>query len=124
MDCLFCKMVNKEIECKKIYEDDLVIAILDLHPDSNYYTLIVPKKHYEDVTTLDDDIILHINKVAKKLAPVLIEKANGTSLSIRVNYKDSQFIKHYHLHLLPDYGFKKCTISQEEAYELLKDSFK
>ena len=110
MDCLFCKMVNKEIECKKIYEDDLVIAILDLHPDSNCHTLIIPKKHYEDFTKLDNDILIHINEVAKKLAPVLIEKANATSLSIRINYKDSQYIKHYHMHLLPDYQFKKCTV--------------
>ena len=79
-------------------------------------TLIVPK--------LDNDILIHINEVAKKLAPVLIEKANATSLSIRINYKDSQYIKHYHMHLLPDYQFKKCIITQEEAYELLKDSFK
>ena len=124
MDCLFCKMINGEVECKKIYEDDLVIAILDLHPDSNCHTLIIPKKHYEDFTKLDNDILIHINEVAKKLAPVLIEKANATSLSIRINYKDSQYIKHYHMHLLPDYLFKKCTITQEEAYELLKDSFK
>ena len=95
MDCLFCKMVNKEIECKKIYEDDLVIAILDLHPDSNCHTLIIPKKHYEDFTKLDNDILIHINEVAKKLAPVLIEKANATSLSIRINYMILSLLYNY-----------------------------
>ena len=50
MDCLFCKMIKGEVPCKKIYEDDLVIGILDLYPDSDGHTLIIPKEHYEDLT--------------------------------------------------------------------------
>ena len=46
MDCLFCKMIKGEVPCKKIYEDDLVIGILDLYPDSDGHTLIIPKTHY------------------------------------------------------------------------------
>ena len=48
MECLFCKMIKGEIPCKKIYEDEKVIAILDLYPDSDCHTLIIPKKHIED----------------------------------------------------------------------------
>ena len=51
-----------------------------------------------------------------------MDKTNAKSLSTRVNYGELQEIKHYHLHLLPDYNLKKCTMSQSDAWELLKDS--
>lgn len=124
MDCLFCKMINGEIPCKKIYEDDEVIAILDLHPSSDGHTLIIPKKHFKDMMEMDDKTLLHIYKVAQKLTPTLMEKMNADSLSIRINYGETQAIKHFHMHLLPNYGIKKATVTQTEAYEILKDSFK
>lgn len=124
MNCLFCKMVNGEIPCKKIYEDDEVIAILDLHPSSDGHTLIIPKKHYDDMMKIDDKTLNHIFKVAQKLTPTLMEKMDAKSFSIRINYGGSQEIKHFHMHLLPNYGIKKATVTQTEAYDILKDSFK
>ncbi|CCY88866.1 histidine triad (HIT) protein [Mycoplasma sp. CAG:956] len=124
MECLFCKMIKGEIPCKKIYEDEKVIAILDLYPDSDCHTLIIPKKHIEDLNAIDDETLLHINKVAKKLIPVLMDKAKAEALSTRVNFGTSQAIKHYHMHLLPNFHIKPCTVSQEQAYKLLKDAIK
>ena len=123
MDCLFCKMVEGSIPSKKIYEDDICFAILDLHPSSDGHTLVIPKKHITDMMELDDDTLTHIYNVAKKLSPTLMEKMNAQALSLRVNYGSSQEIKHFHLHVLPNYGIKKPTISQSDAYEILKDSF-
>ena len=48
MDCLFCKIIKGEIPSYKIYEDDLVMAFLDVNPHANGHTLIIPKKHYDD----------------------------------------------------------------------------
>ena len=123
MDCLFCKMVEGSIPSKKIYEDGICFAILDLHPSSDGHTLVIPKKHITDMMELDDDTLTHIYNVAKKLSPTLMEKMNAQALSLRVNYGSSQEIKHFHLHVLPNYGIKKPTISQSDAYEILKDSF-
>ena len=120
-DCLFCKIIKGDIPSKKIYEDDKVIAILDLHPACDGHTLLIPKKHYSDFIELSDEELIYINNVAKKLAPILMDKVKATGFSTRVNYGDSQEIKHYHMHLLPNYLYKKPTLSQEEAYELLKD---
>jgi len=120
-NCLFCKMIKGEVPYKKIYEDDLVIAILDLYPDSDCHTLLIPKKHIKDLTELDNDTLIYMNNIAKKLIPILMDKANAKALSTRVNYGDTQAIKHYHLHLLPNFHIKPCTITQEQAYELLKD---
>ena len=124
MDCLFCKMIKGEIPCKKIYEDDLVIGILDLYPDSDGHTLIIPKTHYEDLTKIPDELLIHINDVVNDIMPTLMAKMKAKSFSTRVNYGESQAIKHYHMHLLPNYHMKPVTIKQEEAYEILKDVFK
>ena len=52
-----------------------------------------------------------------------MDKAKAEALSTRVNFGTSQAIKHYHMHLLPNFHIKPCTINQEQAYELLKDAF-
>lgn len=122
-NCIFCKIINGEIPSKKIYEDDKVIAILDLHPAANAHTLIIPKKHITDMVELDNETLLHINEVVKKITPILMNKTNSKGFSTRVNYGDSQEIKHYHMHLLPNYNYGKVTMSQDDAYELLKDAF-
>lgn len=122
-NCLFCKMIKGEIPYKKVYEDSNVLAILDLYPSSDGHTLVIPKKHVTDMFELDKDSLTHIYEVAKKLSPTLMDKFNATALSLRVNYGDTQEIKHFHLHILPNYGIKKPTLSQSDAYEIIKDSF-
>ena len=49
MDCIFCKIINGEIPSYKIYEDNVVLAFLDINPDSNGHTLVIPKKHIESI---------------------------------------------------------------------------
>ena len=120
MDCIFCKIANSEIPSSKIYEDDKVIAILDLNPAVDGHTLIIPKKHVTDMMDIDEDTLRAVYSAAKKLTPELMTKLNKTAMSLRVNYGDSQEIKHFHLHLLPNYGKDKATMSQSEVYEILK----
>ena len=101
MDCLFCKIIKGEIPCYKIYEDEKVLAFLDIHPNSNGHTLIIPKKHFTDFTELDNDILCHINIVAKEIVNLLIEKLNCTGFALTTNYLDRQEVKHFHLHIIP-----------------------
>ena len=120
--CIFCKIINGEIPSKKIYEDDDIIVILDLHPVCDGHALIIPKKHIIDMIEMDNETINKIWEVSKKLTPILMNKMNASALSLRVNYGDSQEIKHFHMHLLPNYQYKKPSMTQEEAYEILKDA--
>ena len=122
-NCIFCKIINGDIPSKKIYEDDNVVVILDLHPACDGHALIIPKKHITDMMEMDNDTLNNIWKIAQKLTPILMDKMNATGLSLRVNYGDSQEIKHFHMHVLPNYQFKKPTLTQEESYEILKDAF-
>ncbi len=120
MNCLFCKIVNGEEKSRKIYEDDYVIAILDVYPTVDGHTLIIPKKHYKDFKELDDQIILHMTKVAHKLCDTLMEKLNVKSFTFAVNYGERQAIKHFHLHLLPNYGKNKGKKDPAEIFKLFQ----
>ena len=102
MDCIFCKIINGELPSKKVYEDELVYAFMDIEPTVDGHVLLIPKKHYNDFMELDDDIIIHMNKVRKELTKMLMEKLNVKALSISFNYGDSQVVKHFHMHLLPN----------------------
>ena len=109
MDCVFCKIVKGEIPSKKIYEDDLVMAFMDINPIVHGHVLIIPKKHYTDYMEMDDEITKHIFNVAKTLGNQIITKLNKKSLTLLVNYGDDQQVKHYHLHILPELGVTNET---------------
>lgn len=104
MDCLFCKIVEGTIPSKVIYEDDLVKVFLDINPTTNGDTLIVPKKHYQDFREVDDDTLVHINAVIKKLYPIYQEKLKCDGLTISHNTDYGQEIKHFHVHFIPRYA--------------------
>ena len=119
MNCLFCKIINKEIPSYKIYEDEIVYAFLDINPDSVGHTLIVPKKHYLDLNDIDINTLKHIMEIAKLLKKRIEEKLNCDGLTLIQNNGEIQEIKHFHLHLKPFYINKKDK-TLEEVYELLK----
>ena len=104
MDCLFCKIISGEIPSKIIYEDELVMAFLDINPTTNGDCLIVPKKHYQDFLSIPDDILLHMNNVIKKLYPIYQDKLHCEGLTICHNTDYGQEIKHFHIHFIPRYS--------------------
>lgn len=102
MDCLFCKIISKEIPSTLIYEDDKVVAFNDISPQAPIHILIVPKEHIEsndDITESNSNIVGHVFLVAKNLAKEL-----GLDKGYRVvnNCKDEggQSVNHIHFHLL------------------------
>jgi len=119
-DCLFCKIVSGSIPSYKIYEDEIVIAFLDINPDSNGHTLIIPKKHYLDMNDIPLDTLNHIFKVAKELKVKIESKLNADGLTFVQNNGDIQEVKHFHLHLKPYYKDNELK-SVEEIYNILKD---
>ena len=120
MDCLFCKIIHKEVEATILYEDDLVMVIMDAFPDVDGHLLILPKKHYSDFKEVPDEVLLHINKVAQKYTDILMQKLNKKALTLLVNYGDAQQVKHYHLHLLPNFIEKGPKHDKKEIAQILK----
>ncbi len=116
MDCIFCKIVEGKIPSLKIYEDDVILAFLDINPDSNGHTLIIPKKHYKDINDIDEKTLCHIYSKAKDIMKLLEEKLNADGFSLLQNNGSVQEVKHYHLHIKPYY-------SNKPSIKLVKDSF-
>ena len=104
MSCVFCKIVNHELPSYKVYEDDLVLAFLDINPVSKGHTLIIPKKHFENIFDIDEKTLERIAKVSKIIAIKIKENLDDV-LGINVfqsNGKTAeQEIMHYHMHIIP-----------------------
>jgi len=110
-DCIFCKIIKGEIPCTKIYENDKVIAFLDIVPVNPGHALIVSKEHFENIEDLPEGILFEIIKAAKKIAPVIIKAVGSNSYNLGVNNgKDAgQLVPHVHFHIMPRFendGYK------------------
>ena len=123
MDCIFCKIVNGEIPSKILFEDDLVMVIMDNNPTVNGHVLIIPKKHYTDYQELTPEILEHIFEIAKTIGPKIMQKLNAESLTLLINYVEDQKVKHFHLHLLPNFSQRENTNlkSIDEIFTILKN---
>ena len=103
---VFCKIINREIPSKKIYEDDIVLVIMDVNPRSPGHVLIIPKEHYQDLFDIQLDVLSHIMEVSKKIGNLLIEKLGCKGIILEENNGIVQEVKHFHLHVIPKYDNK------------------
>lgn len=122
MNCIFCKIINGEIPSYTIYEDEMIKAFLDVNPDSNGHTLIVPKQHYQDIEDIPENVLLHVFQVAKKIKQLLEENLKADGVSFIQNNGIAQEIKHFHLHVKPSYKINYELAPVEEIYQQLKES--
>lgn len=120
MNCIFCDIVNGKSPCRKIYEDEVVIAIMDIEPFCDGHVLIIPKKHYTDMMELPANVLTHINEVAKLLTPKIMRMLEKVGMTVSYNYGEKQKVKHFHMHLLPNID-DDPTKTVQEVYEKLKE---
>ncbi len=122
-DCIFCKLANGIIPTNSLYEDDVVKVIFDAGPASSGHVLILPKEHFDNVYSLDDDTAAHIFQVAVKVAKALKEGLNLEGLNIVQNNGEiaGQTVFHFHMHIIPRYkgdtvnvGWKPGEVTDEE----------
>lgn len=102
-DCLFCKIINGEIPSKKVYEDEVAVAIRDINPQAPVHILILPRKHIpslNDVNEEDKEILGHLFIVAKKIAEKEGIAERGYRTVVNCNREAGQTIFHIHIHLL------------------------
>ena len=118
-NCLFCKIVKGEIDSEKIYENENVLAFLDIFPATEGHTLIIPKKHYENIFDMPKDVLKDSAEVVQKIAFLLKEKlgAEGINLLNSNNKIAGQEVPHYHIHVIPRY-------SKDEFEIIFKDKIK
>ena len=102
-DCLFCKIIKGEIPCYKIYEDEKVLAFLDVAKDAIGHTLVIPKKHFANVIACDNKTISEVFNVAQKISKHFVENCGFDGVQIINNCGESagQTIMHFHVHIVP-----------------------
>lgn len=102
-DCLFCKISTGDLPCHKLYEDDKVIAFLDIFPVSSGHTLVVPKTHEKNALETTDEDLLATMHVVKKIAPAVLSVAGTDSCRILTNVGEpsGQSVFHMHMHIIP-----------------------
>lgn len=118
-NCIFCKIISGEINSYCIYEDDLVMAFLDINPESNGHTLLVPKTHYQDLYDIDEEKLNHLMICAKKISSLITDKLHCDGITLMQNNGLSQDVKHFHLHIKPCYTEKQNKIDLEEIKRML-----
>ena len=104
-DCIFCKLANGDIPTNSIYEDDVVKVIFDASPAAPGHILILPKNHFDDVYSMDDETAAHVFKVAVKLSKAYRKALDFDGLNIVQNNGEAagQTVFHFHMHIIPRY---------------------
>ncbi len=112
VNCIFCKIVNGDIPCAKLYEDDDVMAFLDVNPVTYGHALVISKDHYANFLSTPKDVMNKVMNVAQRIGQVQIEQLGAKGINILTNCKEAagQEVQHFHVHVIPRYtssdGFK------------------
>lgn len=101
--CIFCRIVKKEVPADVVYEDENILAFLDMKPVHPGHTLVIPKKHAENIFDVDAESWGHMADIARRIAPAIMQGVGAGGLNCVVNNKRaaSQLVFHAHIHLIP-----------------------
>ena len=103
MDCIFCKIIAGEIPSFKVYEDESVLAFLDIAPVNPGHTLIVPKKHYENMEEIPEDELSWLAVAIKKVGKAVKDGLGAEGYNITENNDPiaGRIVPHLHFHVIP-----------------------
>ena len=116
MDCIFCKIVSGEIPCTKVFEDDRVLAFMDINPLNDGHLLVIPKTHATTILDIDEADFAAVTKAVHKLSKAVQEalKPDGINL-LQLNGKAAnQVVPHLHVHIVPRWYEDGLRVSQWE----------
>ena len=104
-DCIFCKIVNKEIPNYIVYEDKTCLAFLDVHPHAQGHTVVIPKVHAKSYFDLPTEEILPLFLAIKETMTILKDKLGCAGFNVGWNDGEvaGQVVPHLHIHILPRY---------------------
>jgi histidine triad (HIT) family protein len=128
-DCIFCKLANGVFPTATIYEDDEFRVILDKNPASYGHALVLPKEHFDNVYTMDEDTAGKVFAVAAKVAKAEKEQLGCDGVNILQNNEETagQTVFHFHMHVIPRYkndtvsiGWKPEEAGQEQIDEIVR----
>lgn len=127
--CIFCQIVDGKVQSKKVYEDEHVIAILDVNPANPGHTLIMPREHYSIMPQIPDEEIGHIFNVVKALSNTSLRalEVQGSNIIVANGVAAGQRAQHFMVHLIPrkendnlDFEIPQKNIPEKELQKITK----
>ncbi len=130
--CIFCKIVRREAASSIVYEDDQVLAFMDIRPVSEGHTLIIPKAHYVDIYDAPEELVCYTHKIAKRIALAVkkVTNADGISIVQQNGEAAGQDIFHMHIHVIPRFKgqkiphFRELTVMSRDKLEQTADNIR
>ena len=124
--CIFCQIISGKVQSRKVYEDDKVMAILDINPANPGHTLLLTKEHYSIMPQIPDDDVSHVFIIAKSLSNSMLKSVNaqGTNIIVANGIAAGQRAQHFMVHVIPrkendniDFVLPQKTLGQKEIEE-------
>ena len=102
-DCLFCKIISGKIPSEKIFEDEHTFAFLDIHPINKGHTLVIPRRHAENIHDISSENFCALMETVRKLSTVIKSATDADGINIGINNGGAagQIIFHAHVHIIP-----------------------
>ena len=126
--CIFCRIIEGEIPSRKVYEDDDILAILDISQTTKGHTLVMPKKHYDDFLQMPGNEFGTLMEKVQQIADQIVKSLNAKGCNILINTGETagQTVRHIHVHIIPRYDENDTvnfsfTENQFDLDEILKE---
>lgn len=118
-ECVFCKIIKGDIPSSKVYEDDDVLAFLDINPVNKGHTLVIPKQHFETITDIPEELLGKVIAAAKKITHAVIKavEADGAVVTQTNNEAAGQSVPHLHFHIIPRFKGDGLKFWPQGKYE-------
>jgi len=118
-DCVFCKIIAGKLPSSTLYENEDIIAFLDIGPVSRGHTLVAPKKHYKTPLETPDDVLANMLKAVKHITPAISNALGAEGFNITFNNGSvaGQVVPHTHLHIIPRYIGDKLHLWSASPYK-------
>ncbi|MCK4670712.1 MAG: HIT family protein [Nanoarchaeota archaeon] len=102
-NCIFCQIVSGNIPSKKLFEDDKVMALLDIYPANPGHILLIPKEHYTFASEVPSDLFAHMGVISQRMSHILVTnlKAAGTTMIVQSGQDAGQKAPHFIMHIIP-----------------------
>ncbi|KAJ7366585.1 HIT-like protein [Mycena albidolilacea] len=110
-DCAFCRIIKDELPSFRVFENDLVVAVLDILPLRKGHTLVIPKAHFSRLSELPPEYAAAVGLAVTKVAHALTQALDNTALNVVCNQEYAQAVPHVHYHVIPAPTFGKQPLT-------------
>ncbi|MBI2545872.1 HIT family protein [Candidatus Woesearchaeota archaeon] len=123
--CLFCQIISGKVNARRVYDDDKVVAVLDINPASLGHVLLIPREHYQILPQMPDDEIAHLFNIAKGISGAVLRafQVQGTTIFVANGVAAGQKATHVMVHIIPRHEGDKAALDIPE-YQINEENMK